>query len=349
MNPTSADARSLHEHTPISKLLAWAAVVTLVAVGINSGNSVISYGYRSADRVWRIVLGSALYWFLWWPCVPLIAVVVRRRRILTGAAVLATLMIAHASGLLLLQRAFHLTDWYTGSIFPEAFAIVYWRFFEDIPALIMFAVLVYLSDQAVRRQRVNEQLVEARLETLRTQLNPHFLLNALNGVMMLIRAGENPTAVRMLAGVSSILQRLLSDRRSGLIPLEEELAFLNQYLEVEKLRFGDRLTIGMDVDTHARGELIPAVMLQPLVENAVRHGVEQSGAGNVGVRIRRDSEMLRIEISDDGAAPLSPTRPGVGLGNVQERLRTLYGGRATLSLRREAALTITELNIPCAS
>lgn len=174
------------------------------------------------------------------------------------------------------------------------------------------------------------RLHEARLQNLRSQLDPHFLFNALHAISALM-GRDIVQARRMIARLSDLLRLSLSRRDAQRIPLDQELEMLALYLDVQRLRFGDRLQVELDVEPAARRARIPALTLQPLVENAVHHGVERrADAGRLQVRIRaRDG--LRIEVIDDGPGFAPGAVDGIGLGNLRARLEGLYGRRAALS------------------
>ena len=203
--------------------------------------------------------------------------------------------------------------------------------------------------QAEKLERETEQLrarlTSARLETLRMQINPHFLYNTLHTVSTM--AGRDPEGIRnATARLSEMLRYALSTSERREVPLEKELVFLNSYLYIQKLRLDDRLTVNLDIEPVARQALVPPLLLQPLAENAVKHGFE--GADDVrrlDVRARRENDRLVIEVADDGAgivdASVLPdtTRPrgrevleqeGLGLQNIAERLQALYGDDASL-------------------
>jgi two-component system LytT family sensor kinase len=191
-------------------------------------------------------------------------------------------------------------------------------------------------ERRLRASELERQLSEARLHALEAQLRPHFLFNALHTVASLVRSGEPDLAVRTIARLGELLRSLLSDGGGQEIPLRDELAFVGRYLEVERARFGDRLATRVDADAAVLDALVPRFVLQPLVENAVRHGVEPyDAAGRVEVRAARAGGVLRLEVLDSGPGPAPAqdrARPGVGLANTRARLRQLYGDAARLDL-----------------
>jgi LytS/YehU family sensor histidine kinase len=192
---------------------------------------------------------------------------------------------------------------------------------------------------ALRESAVRGELATARLAELRAQLRPHFLFNALNAATVLARRGDAEGAARVLGGLAELLRYVLGPAGSAaeaaaqLVPLDDELAFAGAYLAVERERFPERLRPAVDATAEARAALVPHLLLQPLVENAVQHGVgARLGAGLVTVRAWRDGAVLRVVVEDDGPGPAPAAAGGVGLANTRARLRTLYGDAATLTL-----------------
>jgi len=188
-------------------------------------------------------------------------------------------------------------------------------------------------ERQVRAAELERQLALTRLSALTAQLRPHFLFNALHTVAALVRAGEGPAAVRTIASLGDLLRLSLRD---GLpeVALRDEVAFAARYLEVEGTRFRGRLAVRMEVAPAVEGALVPRFLLQPLVENAVRHGIERSTApGSVEIRAGREGEALSIEVRDSGPGPRpAAAGGGVGLANTRERLARLYGSRQRLEL-----------------
>src|SRR5690348_15417278 len=198
-----------------------------------------------------------------------------------------------------------------------------------------FYWLVAAVDSALRfRGRyaaLESELNRSKLDALRSQLRPHFLFNTLNAISGLVPQGD--TAHRMLLRLSSLLRRSL-DEDAHEVPLQTELAFLNDYLDIQRLRFGDQLVIDVDMEPGALGARVPAFLLQPLLENAIEYGESDDGHTRIRLSARRDGDRLVIRVEDDGpgVAMVSPVREGVGLGNSRARLRHLYGSRATVEL-----------------
>jgi hypothetical protein len=211
----------------------------------------------------------------------------------------------------------------------------------------------YLSlaqEREVQLALVSEQLAGARVAALQAQLNPHFLFNALNTIVVRARDGDGAGTARMVEQLSDVLRRTLTRHRSSEVPLEEELELVRQYVAIEEARFPDRLTVVIDVNPALHHAAIPGFALQHLVENAIRHGIaRRPGAGTVHVRARRDGNDLELTVVDDGAgfAEALALPPGHGIENTRERLKVLYGDKASLTVSRQpAGGTIATLRLP---
>ncbi|QAY75844.1 sensor histidine kinase [Sphingosinicella sp. BN140058] len=191
----------------------------------------------------------------------------------------------------------------------------------------------------------------ARLAALRYQLNPHFLFNTLNAISSLIVTRDYEPADAMLGKLSEFLRATLAAAPEGVISLEDELATLQHYLEIESVRFGERLEVAFVCPAALNDALVPSFVLQPLVENAVKYGVAPS-AEPVSVRVEAtaDGDTLVIVVEDDAVAADTPPKPGTGLGiaNIRQRLHTLYGGDATLETGRRDRGFVSVLRMPLA-
>jgi LytS/YehU family sensor histidine kinase len=212
--------------------------------------------------------------------------------------------------------------------------------------ILVFGVNVTLFQLALSRRkevRQERQLTDARsaahtaqLAALRYQLNPHFLFNALNSISALIVTKRNDDAENMTGKLSSFLRSSLACDPAELVPLESELALIEEYLDIEAVRFGERLNVEIDCDAAAGVSLVPGFLVQPLVENAIKHGVSPSRAPvTISIKAYVDDTDLHISVENDkveggGTAPRFE-RPGVGLINVEQRLEAVYGKKAKLT------------------
>jgi anti-sigma regulatory factor (Ser/Thr protein kinase) len=197
--------------------------------------------------------------------------------------------------------------------------------------------------------RLESRLNQAQLRALQTQLQPHFLFNTLNGIATLLRR-DPAKAEEMLLSLSDLLRISLSSSRRHEIPLREEMDFLGRYLALQRMRFGDRLRVTEEIEPAAMDCLVPALLLQPLVENAIRHGLEPAGRpGELRLAAVRNGEWLRLTVADDGVGlpPGDQNRAGVGLANVRERLAALYGAAHEFSIaERPGGGVVASLKLP---
>ncbi|HTU83559.1 MAG TPA: histidine kinase [Candidatus Acidoferrales bacterium] len=232
---------------------------------------------------------------------------------------------------------------YPSQAFPH-----FLRGFNDdlLTTIVFYALILALNDffdsrsrlvtQNVELARLNEQLAQAQLSALRRQIEPHFLFNALNSVAGLIRESKASEAISALVSLSDFLRHTLSDSNRQEVALSEELEFVNRYLATQKVRFSERLQLSVDVPAELQRAAIPNLILQPLVENAIKHGIaKRREGGSVRIAARSQDDRLRISVSNDGP-PLAPGwdagAAGVGVTNVRARLKALYGDGASLAM-----------------
>jgi two-component system LytT family sensor kinase len=202
-------------------------------------------------------------------------------------------------------------------------------------------VLSQSRADAVRTAQLAAQLARAEASALRTHLHPHFLFNALHTVGSLVRERQHDAAVEVIVELSTLLRDLSRQGAPEETPLDEELAFVRRYLAVEQVRFEDRLRVTWHVAPEAQQAWVPRLLLQPLVENAIRHGIAASAAaGRVDIVAMRAGDTLEVSVRDDGPGPADQLpdavsdSPGVGLATTRARLALTYGPEATLVLER---------------
>jgi len=210
--------------------------------------------------------------------------------------------------------------------------------FYAIIVLAVFAGIYYkqYEQSLVEAAQLQTQLVQAQLAALRAQLDPHFLFNTLHSISELVHA-DPEGAEQMIARLSTLLRHSLESSHRPEVPLGEELGFLRLYLDIEKARFDERLRIRYDVAPAAEQALVPTLILQPLAENAIRHGISKSVAGGeIGVGAKRVGDRLTVWIRDNGAGlpDQVPPREGVGLRTARGRLTRLYGGGCRFELKQ---------------
>lgn len=236
-------------------------------------------------------------------------------------------------GLALLLDAPYDASWITDDVF-STFAratyrlstFVYWAM---VTAFIALDYQAELAERKVRGAELERLLSEARLAALRAQLDPHLLFNALNATSAYVE--RDPRAARlMLERLGDLLRLSLENADKQEISLDRELAFLERYVQLQLARFGDRLDVHIDVPEPVRQAIVPVLVLQPLVENAIRHGVaKRPGRGRIEIRAQHEDGRLRLSVQDDGPG-LPPEwslerSKGIGIANTRERLRWLYG------------------------
>ncbi|MEO8482480.1 MAG: histidine kinase [Acidobacteriota bacterium] len=205
--------------------------------------------------------------------------------------------------------------------------------------------------------QLQSSLTEARLAVLRGQLNPHFLFNTLNAIATMALAGRQDDVVQMLGYLGELLRVSLDDQRPQEVPLRSELEVLERYLDIQRARLGARLRIRQAVDPSLLDAMVPSMILQPLVENAITHGIAKiPGPGTIDIRASRRDPMLRIEVADTGPEPAaqraagcgSDGTGGIGLANTRARLAQLYGASHALTLASAAGGgACVTLEVPC--
>ncbi len=226
-------------------------------------------------------------------------------------------------------------QWQSESGFADAFRpllVKTWHF-----NLLVYWVIVAVSQAAVYYRKFREhelsalelekRLAQAKLQALQMQLNPHFLFNSLHSVSALMHR-DVELADRMLTQLGDLLRAALASSDTQEVPLRQELDFLRRYLEIEQTRFGDRLAVSLEIAPETLDARVPNLILQPLVENAIRHGIEpHAKPGRIELRARRQDGLLALEVCDSGAGLRggAPAAEGVGLSNTRARLRELYG------------------------
>jgi two-component system LytT family sensor kinase len=302
-----------------------------------------AFGPAIFDVVQLVVIGAVLtslyrYAYRWW----------RRRRIALVALALWIFLLslvgvplwyepqvaislavhAHYPGLVTWVPSY--TDIPFDTWLVWGFVLLSWSF-------LYFGINDWMSLQVERRRAAAaEALVrEARLHALQSQLQPHFLFNTLNSIASLVLDGRPDAAVSMVSRIADFLRLSLQTSDSSQIPLEKELAFLGHYLEIERMRFGDRLKYRFDVPPEALTVMVPTLLLQPLVENAVRHGIlPLTKGGLLVISARAMDGFLTLQVEDDGPGfgSAATSSCGIGLANTATRLEELYGNRSRMSV-----------------
>ncbi len=198
--------------------------------------------------------------------------------------------------------------------------------------------------------RLNEQFSKAQLDALRRQIEPHFLFNALHAISGLVREKRNDDAVTVISGLSDFLRRVVDVSDRQVVPLREEMQFLQKYLDIQKVRFADRLKLNLEVPEELLASPVPSLILQPIVENAIKHGISKDARGGwIRVSAARSNGFLSFRVYNDGAKLASDWQSagsGVGIANLQNRLRMLYGEDFEFNLHNHAAGVEVLLSVP---
>jgi two-component system, LytTR family, sensor kinase len=224
-----------------------------------------------------------------------------------------------------------------GAVIGVCYAIDYYRKYRE---------------REFQASQLESQLAQAQLNTLRMQLHPHFLFNTLNGIVSLVRDNKNQAAVNMLVGLGDLLRHALEHSDEQEVELREELNFIKLYLKIQQMRFSDRLQIDFDIDPDVMKTMVPNLILQPLAENALRHGLgRRTESGHIGITAYQEDGFLRITVFDNGAGLPGnwqlQSGTGIGLANTVARLQQLYSDNHRFDIRnREEGGVEVEIVMP---
>ena len=250
---------------------------------------------------------------------------------LSGAVAVALLwtFLGDVLAVLLVRRpGVTFARYYAVSILTN-FSLCLFLYFAVLGCIYAFSYYREAREREAQQAQLAAQLAEARLGALRMQLNPHFLFNSLNAITVLVRDQNTRDASRMLELLSGVLRQVLQNERRQEVTLEEELEFLDKYLAIEQVRFSDRLQVKWSVDAAVRDALVPEFILQPLVENAVRHGIaKRSEAGFIEINGTEIDGELLLRIRDNGPGYFPNSPEGLGITNTRRRLETMYDDEA---------------------
>jgi two-component system LytT family sensor kinase len=327
--------------------------IPLVGCAILGLLDAFHFGYYLYDNGQPIVLARVLVrecpaWILWGLCVPVVASWGERFR-LDWPPRLAVVL-AHLAGVAATTLLFALLP----AVAEHAlgFASPTWPFWDQLRGNLVYQApkgvitygatlgLGYAAAHAARSRQLLElrgELSKAQLMALRMQLNPHFFFNALHTIGALVRDRNHDGAVDMIAKLGDVLHRVLRTDGNPEAPLRDEIELLRGYLEIEQVRFGERLKVAWQLDPRSISVPVPQLILQPLVENALRHGLSRRARpGSLTISSQVQDERLELVVADDGeglpADLAARSSGGVGLANVRARLSQMYGDRAHLSL-----------------
>jgi hypothetical protein len=301
--------------------------------------------------VWALLTPAVLVAVRWWPLDarpvyrPLLAHAIVAAAL---ASVQNVITIGLRSLALDFQSRIGVKESLSRSASPTAFV---WGVFTGV---VFYSMIVMVHTALRFRSRaaaLEVELTRSKLDTLRSQLRPHFLFNTLNAISVFVTE-DAEKAQLMLLRLSTLLRRSL-DEEAHEVPLRHELAFVNDYLEIQRGRFGDQLAVNLAVDPAVMEARVPVFLLQPLLENAIEHGKSDDGCTTIELRAGRERDMLHVTLEDDGpgVGDSISLREGIGLRNTRARLHHLYGSRATVELRdahgtTESPGTCVEIRIP---
>lgn len=341
-------------------------VILAVTAGLTAFSSLLSIQLKPPGtdvHSWELVLRNGFYWLTWAAVAPFIIWLARRfrfeqrtwRRALGVHAVTALVLTQlHILGTMSLHRAL---SWYFDRPLPYPFwpALRRWSiqntdwemmtYWAIVGAALAVTYQREARDREVAGAKLQTKLVEAQLQTLQSQLHPHFLFNTLHAISALIHR-DPEAADRTLSQLGELLRMTLDHVGEQDVTLAEELDFLDKYLQIEQTRFRDRLTVKLQVEPGTLHALVPWMVLQPLVENAIKHGIApQPEAGTIQITARRSGDYLVLEVADDGIGltgdALAALQAGIGLSTTRARLEHQFGRAYQFEfLRQPRGLTI---------
>jgi hypothetical protein len=336
----------------------WIAAIWTAAGLFNATQTVLIMRAEGMHHAWAQLFASLLLsWLPWALATPLVLRLGRRygplhfRRFSTWAthlAACAAIALVAAAWTTVVEKL--LRPWATTPD-PDSFSYIWLHKFYSglLVSLILYVTILlvgYMLDsrerlalQQTETARLNEQLSKARLDALRRQIEPHFLFNSLNAIVGLVREQRNDAAVSMIVGLSDFLRRVLEDSNRQEVPLGEELEFARKYLEIQKVRFVERLHFSVDVPTELLLAQVPSLILQPMVENAVKHGIaKRVQGGAIRITAFRSNGKLTLSVYNDGPslpAASEKAHTGIGISNMRTRLQSLYGDAFHLDMQNQ--------------
>ncbi len=337
----------------------WIAAIWCAGGLFDASQTILIMHAEGRHHAWLPLFGTELAsWLPWALATPLIVGLARRYPLIRGVSIrtLAVHLAAFAAisavtetwsaWLQVLLNPWGNRRWPT---FVDTWSTT--LIFQALTFLIVYALILtatYLVDarESIARQitesaRLNEELSRAQLAALRRQMEPHFMYNALNSITGLVRDQRSDAAVSMIVGLSEFLRRASEDSHRSQVTLAEEVEYLQRYLDIQKARFGERLRVSVDIPAELLRAQVPNLLLQPLVENAIKHGIAKRVlGGTVRVAGACHNGYLRLTVYNDGPPLLTDwqaTHTGVGIGNLRTRLQILHGNESGLQLRRADA------------
>lgn len=362
-NPDAGATEDAPRLIPTWRSLGFALGVAAVVAAVPTSSAYLAAGGGDFGRWWVYFAHIGPYYALWALATPAI------HRLATGPlspgrgwprAVAGHLgvLAALSFGFGLIVHHENAAAWLTGINAPGYHAMSAFTYGVILLGTYAYGLIrevqrqrTVIEAQARRTLRLEAGLARAELEALRGQMNPHFLFNALNGIGALIDLGDNDRAYEALEDLGALLRTSLELRDRRRVPLAEELGFAERYVAMERLRFGERLSFRRDLEHRTGSWPVPPFILQPLIENAVKHAVA-TGHEPVTVTVRSAVQAGRLRLEVDNTRPRraksadSAAGTGVGLANLRQRLDLLYGDEADLTFRQNGDRTCVALRIP---
>lgn len=332
----------------------WIAVFWSAGAAFEAGQSVfILHAQGKSGGEWLLFATEVAAWLPWALATPFVIALARRHPVIPSPTLRGV--------------AVHLVALFAISMVAEAWSAGIQMFFNPwghrhapafwdtlnatlafhglicVVAYALILAITYLVDsrgraarEATENARLNEELSNAQLAALRRQMEPHFMFNTLNAIAGLVRDDRKEAAVGMIVGLSEILRRASRDFHRPEVTLAEEAEYLQRYIDIQKARFGERLACSVDIPEALMDAQVPSLLLQPLVENAIKHGLaERVAGGEIRVAAARQGAVLCLSVYNDGpgfAADWESNGTGVGLANLRTRLRIMHGDAADLSV-----------------
>jgi hypothetical protein len=329
-----------------------------LVAGIQVWISMISHGHYIP-----LLLGYYLaVWLVWLMPTALVVSLARRFPVLPprplgvavhllAATTIGLLHTLYALGLLLWLRPYDqmttsASDLQIGQVLLAQIPLEWTLYLLVLGVVLALEYRQRYREHAIEAADLRRSLTDARLHALELQIQPHFLFNTLNAISGLVRVSRKDEAIRMIAGLADLLRYSLDHAGRQRVTLGEEVEMLTRYLEIQQARFPDRMSFTVAMDETLRRVAVPILILQPLAENAVRHGVDRTGsASRVEVRAQRTNDRLELQVRNSGGIA-APVVEGIGLKNTRERLRTLYGNDARFSLTASGDHVLALLDLP---
>ena len=336
--------------------MKWAAIVGVwAALGLMYAGPIFweTQLEKMGHSPWRIFSWGILIWVSWAPLTPVMIWLARRYSLIDGRwkssllihlPAFVFLSIVHSAAATIIGLAIRPFD-EMGPTPDLLWSAEFWsRFLLRVPGSLRSDLLIYggvigicyafdyyrkYREREFQASRLEAQLAQAQLDSLRNQLHPHFLFNTLNNIVGLVRDNKNQAAVSMLVGLSDLLRHTLEHSSRHEVELREEINFIKLYLTIQEMRFSDRLAIEFNIDPATTKAMVPNLILQPLTENALRHGIGRSAeSGLVGISAAAEDDRLRLTVYDNGAGLPENWQlngsAGIGLANTAARLQQLY-------------------------